>query len=83
MEHNTQEEKVMEDQTQIQEEVAVEAVESMSALKQAMLMKKAQKKARKALEKQGFPKTAATKMIKTAVRNIANRPMKRAAGRGG
>lgn len=77
------EDKGMEDQTQIQEEVAVEAVESMSALKQAMLLKKAQKKARKALEKQGFPKTAANKMIKTAVRNISNRPTKRATGRGG
>lgn len=73
----------MNEQTESQEEVAVEAVESMSALKKAMLMKKAKKKARKTLEKQGFDKRLATKMIKGAIRNIANKPMKRAAGRGG
>ncbi len=74
----------MSEQPEVQDEqVAVESVTQLSALKQAMLMKKAKKKARKTLEKQGFDKKAATKMIKVAVRNIANKPMKRAAGRGG
>ncbi len=76
-------EETMNEETKTQEDVAVEAVEKLSPLKQAMLLKKAQKKARKTLEKQGFDKRAATKMVKGAVRNIANKPMKRAAGRGG
>jgi hypothetical protein len=76
-------EETMNEETQTQEEVAVEAVEKMSALKQAMLLKKSKKKARKTLEKQGYDKTAATKLVKGALRNMSNKPMKRAAGRGG
>jgi hypothetical protein len=47
------------------------------------LLKKAKKKARKSLQSKGLPKKEATKLIKGAVNNIANKPVKRAAGRGG
>lgn len=47
------------------------------------LLKKAKKKARKSLQSKGLSKSEATKLVKGAVNNIANRPMKRAAGRGG
>jgi hypothetical protein len=47
------------------------------------LLKKAKKKAKKSLQAKGIPKKEATKMVKGAVNNIANRPVKRAAGRGG
>lgn len=47
------------------------------------LLKRAKKKARKSLESKGIPKKEASKMVKGAVNNIANRPIKRAAGRGG
>lgn len=47
------------------------------------LLKKAKKKARKSLQAKGIPKKEATKMVKGAVNNIANKPVKRAAGRGG
>jgi hypothetical protein len=47
------------------------------------LLKRAKKKARKSLQSKGIPKGEATKMVKGAVNNIANRPVKRAAGRGG
>lgn len=48
------------------------------------LLKKAKKKSRKELEKKGFSKGEAASMVKKAVRSIAtNKPIKRAAGRGG
>ena len=66
------------------EAVAVEAVEEMSPLKRAMLLKKSKKKARKTLEKQGFDKASANKLVKNAMnRTASNKPMRKAAGRGG
>ena len=47
------------------------------------LLKRAKKKAKKTLQAKGLSKSEATKLVKGAVNNIANRPMKRAAGRGG
>jgi DNA-binding Xre family transcriptional regulator len=47
------------------------------------LLKRAKKKAKKTLQAKGVSKSDATKLVKGAVNNIANRPMKRAAGRGG
>jgi uncharacterized protein YfcZ (UPF0381/DUF406 family) len=47
------------------------------------LLKRAKKKAKKTLQAKGMSKSDATKLVKGAVNNIANRPMKRAAGRGG
>ena len=47
------------------------------------LLKKAKKKARKNLQSKGLSKSEATKLVKGAVNNIANTPMRRAAGRGG
>lgn len=47
------------------------------------LLKRAKKKARKSLQAKGIAKGEATKMVKSAVNNIANRPMKRSVGRGG
>jgi hypothetical protein len=77
MENNMTEEKESEQQ-------AVEVVEEMSALKRAMLLKKSKKKARKTLEKQGFDKSLANRLVKNAMNRIAsNKPMKKAAGRGG
>lgn len=62
---------------------AVDTVEEMSPLKQAMLLKKSKKKARKTLEKQGFDKSAANKLVKNAMTRIAsNKPVRKAAGRG-
>lgn len=66
-----------------EEEMAVETVEEMSPLKRAMLLKKSKKKARKTLEKQGFDKTSANKLVKNAMNRIAsNKPVRKAAGRG-
>jgi len=47
------------------------------------LLKRAKKKAKKSLQAKGLPKKEATKLVKGAVNNIANKPVKRAAGRGG
>jgi hypothetical protein len=47
------------------------------------LLKRAKKKTRKSLQAKGIPRKEATKMVKGAVNNIANKPVKRAAGRGG
>jgi hypothetical protein len=47
------------------------------------LLKRAKKKARKSLQAKGMPKGEATKLVKGAVNQIANKPVKRAAGRGG
>jgi len=46
------------------------------------LLKRAKKKAKKTLQAKGLSKSEATKLVKGAVNNIANRPVKRAAGRG-
>jgi hypothetical protein len=46
------------------------------------LLKRAKKKARKTLQAKGMSKSEATKLVKGAVNNIANKPMKRSAGRG-
>jgi hypothetical protein len=47
------------------------------------LLKRAKKKPRKSLQAKGVPKGEATKMVKKAVNQIASKPVKRAAGRGG
>lgn len=47
------------------------------------LLKRAKKKAKKTLQQKGLSKREATKLVKGAVNNIANKPVKRAAGRGG
>jgi hypothetical protein len=66
------------------EEAAVETVEEMSPLKRAMLLKKAKKKARKTLEKQGYDKNLSIRLVKNATKRIAsNKPPMKAAGRGG
>lgn len=51
---------------------------------QEKLVKKAKKKARKALENKGIPSGMAIKMVNQSVRNIVsdNKPQKRSAGRG-
>ena len=46
------------------------------------LLKRAKKKAKKSLQAKGMSKSEATKLVKGAVNNIANKPMKRSAGRG-
>lgn len=47
------------------------------------LLKRAKKKAKKSMIAKGLSKKESGKLVKQAVNNIANRPMKRAAGRGG
>jgi hypothetical protein len=46
------------------------------------LLKKAKKKAKKSMVAKGMSKKEAGKVVKQAVNNIANKPMKRSAGRG-
>jgi methionine aminopeptidase len=46
------------------------------------LLKKAKKKAKKGMVAKGLTKKEASKLVKQAVNNIANKPMKRSAGRG-
>ena len=46
------------------------------------LLKRAKKKAKKTLQAKGMSKAEANKLVKGAVNNIANKPMKRSAGRG-
>jgi uncharacterized protein YfcZ (UPF0381/DUF406 family) len=46
------------------------------------LLKRAKKKAKKSLQAKGLSKSEATKLVKGAVNNIANKPIKRSAGRG-
>jgi hypothetical protein len=51
---------------------------------QKKLLKRAKKKAKKNLQTQGFGRREASKEINAALNRIAsNKPMKRAAGRGG
>ena len=51
---------------------------------QKKLLKRAKKKAKHQLEKQGFGRKEASKQVNNAVNRIAsNKPTKRAAGRGG
>lgn len=47
------------------------------------LLKRAKKKAKKSLVAKGASKSEATKLVKQAVNSVANKPMRRAAGRGG
>ena len=47
---------------------------SLEQWKQARLLKKAKKQARKQLQKEGFGKTSATHMVKQALRRIAAKP---------
>jgi hypothetical protein len=47
------------------------------------LLKRAKKKARKQLQAKGYNKSEANALVKSAVRSIATKPVKRAAGRGG
>jgi DNA-binding Xre family transcriptional regulator len=46
------------------------------------ILKRAKKKAKKNLQAKGLSKSEASKLVKGAVNNIANKPMKRSAGRG-
>lgn len=46
------------------------------------LLKRAKKKAKKTMMAKGLSKGEAGKLVKQAVNNIANKPMKRSAGRG-
>jgi uncharacterized protein YoaH (UPF0181 family) len=46
------------------------------------LLKRAKKKAKKSMVAKGMSKGEAGKLVKQAVNNIANKPMKRSAGRG-
>lgn len=46
------------------------------------LLKRAKKKAKKTMMAKGLSKNEAGKLVKQAVNNIANKPMKRSAGRG-
>jgi len=46
------------------------------------LLKRAKKKAKKSMVAKGLTKKEAGKLVKQAVNNIANKPMKRSAGRG-
>ena len=47
------------------------------------LLKRAKKKAKKNMVAKGLSKKEAGSLVKKAVNNIANKPMRRAAGRGG
>ena len=47
------------------------------------LLKRAKKKAKKQLEQKGFSSQSASRMVKQAVNNIANKPERKNAGRGG
>ena len=46
------------------------------------LLKKAKKKAKHSLQKQGFGRREAGKAVNKAVNNLAKKPMKKSAGRG-
>lgn len=46
------------------------------------ILKRAKKKAKKNLQAKGLSKSEASKLVKGAVNNIANKPQKRSAGRG-
>ena len=50
---------------------------------QKKLLKRAKKKAKHSLEKQGFGRKEASKQVNAAVNRIASKPMKRSSGRGG
>lgn len=47
------------------------------------LLKRSKKKAKKELQKKGFGRNESSKMVNKALKNISNKPVKRAAGRGG
>lgn len=46
------------------------------------LLKRSKKKAKKELQKKGFSRNESAKMVNKALKNISNKPVKRAAGRG-
>jgi hypothetical protein len=50
---------------------------------QRKLLKRSKKKAKKELMKKGYDPSSATSMVKKALKNIANKPERRAANRGG
>jgi hypothetical protein len=50
---------------------------------QKKLLKRAKKKAKHNLQKQGFGRKEASKEVNKAVNRMASKPMKKAAGRGG
>jgi hypothetical protein len=50
---------------------------------QKKLLKRAKKKAKHNLQKQGFGRREASQKVNAAVNRIASKPMKKAAGRGG
>jgi hypothetical protein len=50
---------------------------------QKKLLKRAKKKAKHSLQKQGFGRKEASKEVNKAVNRMASKPMKKAAGRGG
>ena len=47
------------------------------------LLKRAKKKAKHSLEKQGYGRTESAKLVNTALTNMSNKPVRKAAGRGG
>jgi hypothetical protein len=62
----------------------MEALSFKEQWEQKKLLKRAKKKAKHSLQKQGFGAKEASKSVNAAVNRIAsNRPMKKAAGRGG
>jgi ribosomal protein L22 len=62
----------------------VEAISFKDQWEAKKLLKKTKKKAKKELLQRGHSPKEATGMIKQALKNIqSNKPMKRAAGRGG
>lgn len=50
---------------------------------QKKLLKRAKKKAKHSLQKQGFGRREASMKVNDAINRISNKPLKRAAGRGG
>jgi hypothetical protein len=70
------------------EEVTIDEPKSMSFSEKwhaEKLLKRSKKKAKKALIDKGYDSTSATSMVKKALKKIVNdnKPVKRAAGRGG
>lgn len=49
---------------------------------QRKLLKRSKKKAKKELMKKGYDRSSASSMVKHAMRSIANKPERKAAGRG-
>jgi hypothetical protein len=64
----------------------IEEIKEVSTFKQEWeakkLLKRAKKKAKHSLEKQGYGRKEATKKVNDAVNRIAAKPQKKSAGRG-